>query len=205
MSLGNIDLIRQDFLKERFVKELESVEKDLNLCLELMDGDEDGNEDGDEEETGVQRMQKRVHQLRTIINEYGDQSLKIKKDYKEKNKTLNDELDELTRMVYKKPWNRLPEYHKVSKIKEYVKRLTDNKKVIKELEIKLTIMVEDKKLNTKKHVEYDHKECIIKKINILEFNKEDDTYTFTSGKKKKRVTKNKTTGKNGKRKKNVVK
>jgi hypothetical protein len=159
MSLLEIDLIRQDFFKERFVKELEYLEQDKQSV----------SEDDINNKEGINWIDKRMDDLKNIITNIDGELELSKKEYQNKSKTLNKELDELNQCVYKKSWTRLPIYHKTIKMEEYIDYIIpdSHKDMQKELITVLTDIIESKKLNSIKQVEYDSTNCKIIKINIL--------------------------------------
>lgn len=91
-------------------------------------------------------------------------------------KSLNDELDEMNRQTYKRPWNRLPSYHKEIKVIEYIKELVDDDEIQKELIEKLIDLINKNKINTKKYVDYNSSECKIIKLKFLMYDEENSTY-----------------------------
>jgi hypothetical protein len=78
----------------------------------------------------------------------------------------------LTNNEYKKKWNRLDNYQKKIKIKEYIDSLIKNGELLlenkNELYIQLEILLNKKKL---KNVNYDLELCYIVNMKILEFSK----------------------------------
>ena len=79
-------------------------------------------------------------------------------------KTVHDVCDQINKLVYKKPWNKLPNFHKNVKINEYiVEHYKDNK----DLEKLLSDAVNDKLLNSNKYVVYDQLLCKIIEIPVL--------------------------------------
>ena len=170
--LGNIDSIREEFLRERFIKELESLKQDKDMIVET-NLDEDNSENSDNE---LNWVDKRIQMLELIVSKYDD-SIKITDSkYKEKNKTLNDELDDISNLIFKKAWNRLPNYHKIIKINEYITGLIKDKKIMKEVINKLTELVNSKKLNSLKHVNYDSTKCTIISISVLKYDPKTNEY-----------------------------
>lgn len=155
--LGNIDAIRQEFFIEKFAKELE------NLKL----SDDTKNEDNDNV--------KRIETLEQIINFYKNGLKMTESTYKEKNKTLQEDLNEINKIVFKKSWNRLPEYHKIIKMEEYIEKLIIDKKLRDQVITELTTLIDNKKL-TGKYVDYDSNECVIKSILALKYDSEKKEY-----------------------------
>lgn len=97
---------------------------------------------------------------------------------------------DLDALMFKRPWNKLKEFHKVMKIKEFVDELKfgskinqtlidQNKKFIKD---EIYIGLKNKKFNkNKSEIEYDVDNMKIISISSLEFNKNTGTYIFDWG------------------------
>lgn len=71
--------------------------------------------------------------------------------------------------LYRKPWNRLTEIHKIIKIREFVEKLNCSDENISNLKKILEKMVYEKKLTKKNTVVYDSKEGHIISIPILTY------------------------------------
>jgi len=75
---------------------------------------------------------------------------------------------EMTKMVYMKPWKKLPEFHKSVKIKEYIEKTygkdTEKSKIVASL---LSEAIENKELGKEDYVIYDTKNCEIIQIPVL--------------------------------------
>lgn len=71
--------------------------------------------------------------------------------------------------LYRKPWNRLTEIHKIIKIREFVEKLNCSNENISNLKKILEKMVYEKKLTKKNTVVYDSKEGHIISIPILTY------------------------------------
>lgn len=71
--------------------------------------------------------------------------------------------------LYRKPWNRLTEIHKIIKIREFVGKLNCSDENINNLKKILEKMVYEKKLTKKNTVVYDSKEGHIISIPILTY------------------------------------
>ena len=71
--------------------------------------------------------------------------------------------------LYRKPWNRLTEIHKIIKIREFVEKLNCSDENINNLKKILEKMVYEKKLTKKNTVVYDSKEGHIISIPILTY------------------------------------
>lgn len=100
-----------------------------------------------------------------ITNRY-DIISKIYYNLTQTQKNLSTLLEDAYNNVYMKKWNRLPNYHKIQKIKEYLneKYKNDDKKT--DIEKKLIDLVQDGKLNTCKIVDYDSENKKINKITL---------------------------------------
>jgi hypothetical protein len=91
----------------------------------------------------------------------------IKKIYDEltaKTQDLDSLFDAANNNVYSKKWNRLPQYHKIQKIKEYLNSKYENIEERIKIETILNNKLKDGKLNSCKIVDYDTETFVIKKI-----------------------------------------
>lgn len=126
----------------------------------------------------IERTKKRLF-IQRLENELNDEDAdkddehykKIKQIYEKlTSKTTNLNLDQLLTKagddVYNKKWNRLPDYHKLQKIKEYLDEKYKNTTERKEIEETLKKRIADGTLNSVKFVDYDNVECKIKKITL---------------------------------------
>lgn len=89
--------------------------------------------------------------------------------YNSLTKTSNDlgkMLDEVSNNVYTKKWNRMPNYHKLQKIREYLDEKYKNNPKRVDIEKTLFGYVNDGKLNSCKFVDYDTTTFKINKITI---------------------------------------
>lgn len=97
----------------------------------------------------------RINILLNIINELEGNKIKDK---------IHNFFDNIDKLVYKKPWKRLPEFHKIIKIKEYLDekyKTNDKRNIIEELLIN-TIKTKD---TTKgNYIIYDENICKITDI-----------------------------------------
>jgi hypothetical protein len=155
--LGNIDAIRQAFFKDKFVREFENIEQEIKDIVISTDNTDNW-------------LVARFNNLQTIISDIDGSVEQTKKIYEAKQHKLSNDLDELSQLVYKKSWTRLPIYHKTVKIEEFVKSVIPEKThhvMQKEMIVMLTDMVDNRKLNSIKNVEYDSKNCRIIGINGL--------------------------------------
>jgi len=171
--LGDIDTIRKELFKERFVAELKQLEQDKEY---MMDSESDDEELDTDEENNKNWTENRINDLKKIIKLEEGVISDGKESYKKTNKTLQDDLDEMNNIIFKMAWNRLPVYHKIVKIEEYIKELIPNAKLQKEVTEKLVDLVNKKKLNTKKYVNYNSLDCKIIDINILKYDDKTNEY-----------------------------
>lgn len=153
MNFNNkVDLIKNNLKKKRF-------ENELNYLT-----NETKNNQTTEETTN------RIGSLTKIIELIEKENMNANP-----NKGKDKYFEEIDKYIYKKPWNRLNNYHKIVKIKEFIK--TEYPEIIQDKLLKeISQYAEDGKLNTKKHVEYDPKTESIKKIYAIKFNKLDNSY-----------------------------
>ena len=117
-----------------------------------------------------------------IINFLEDKIEFVKNDFKRKNKTLKDDLDEINKLVYNKTWKKLPIFHKIVKIEEFIKDLVDDKNLQNEIIKELTKLVEDKKLNRAGIVDYDSQKGKILSISLFKFDPKTNTYEIKNKK-----------------------
>lgn len=97
----------------------------------------------------------RTTQINLILN-------KLNKKTDENN--LENMFKEIDKYNYMKTWNKLNDFHKIEKIKEFV---NENYKNNVDLENLLIDAINEKKLNTQKHVNYDPLKSKIISINAL--------------------------------------
>lgn len=94
----------------------------------------------------------------------------IRKVYAELTRTdecnLETFVDNMTSNVYTKKWNRIPIYHQIQKIREYVSEKYDSNDKRNEIETKLVKMANDGMLKSCKNVTYDNITFKIKKIMV---------------------------------------
>jgi len=64
-------------------------------------------------------------------------------------------IKEMSQYVYRKQWNKLHEFHKIVKIKEYVKEHVKDPQMQNEITEKLVEHISNGMINTKKYVVYD--------------------------------------------------
>jgi hypothetical protein len=111
----------------------------------------------------------RIDKLKKIIEKY------TKKDYGEEKKSRENFFDDVIKAAYLKKWNRLTLINKKNRIKQYVDNLIQDKSHNKKIINKLNILLEKKKINAK-NIDYDYTIGKINDINILKFNKEDNSF-----------------------------
>ena len=86
--------------------------------------------------------------------------------------------DNIDQYMFNKAWNRLPEVHKLIKIKEYVNKsliIYENEKKDKLIK-QMFAAVKQKKLTRKGSVNYDSINCRIISVPSLKYNKEKEVY-----------------------------
>jgi len=146
---NKIDNIRNQNYKQRFINELDCLTKDDAYKIQNICKDNDASD----------AISNRVIQLKTIIKNIDNRNDSNKKNM----------FDELEKYMYKKPWHRLNNIHKINKLKEFVKENMDDQK--EEILKELIDLVNKKKINTKKAVDYDYENEKILSINVLKYNK----------------------------------
>ena len=94
--------------------------------------------------------------------------------------TLTEKKDnmfkEISKNTYKKPWNKLIAFHKIVKIREFIKEHYGEGEMQNEIITMLSKHIDDGKINTKKFVVYDPNAEKILSLSCLEVNLEKDTY-----------------------------
>ena len=110
----------------------------------------------------------RINKLKIILN---------KKDEPEEKKNNKNEgfFDDIINNAYQKKWNRLNIIHKKNRIKKYLEENIKNQKNRKNINNELNELLENKKLNSK-CLEYNNEVGMIVKINILKFNKKENSF-----------------------------
>ena len=83
-----------------------------------------------------------------------------------KHNDLGTLLDDASLNVYTKKWNKLPNYHKVQKVKEYMDEKYKNDPKRSEIEKLLNTRIKEGKLNSCKFVDYDSIKLKIIKITL---------------------------------------
>lgn len=111
----------------------------------------------------------RLDELNEKLVEHTHNTIIKENKEEENNKNIFQQNNEY---MYKKPWNKLSEVHKIIKIKEYVTNQLGiiDKKYENELIKKLTKYIKDKILSKKKSVNYDMYKAKIISIPSLKYN-----------------------------------
>jgi hypothetical protein len=108
-------------------------------------------------------------QLREVLEKLEKTDIKPEKTDAEK---MFDEVDKL---IFKRPWTKLPPAHKIVKVKQYIGNIKELTKTTQEkLLEELTNIINDGKLGTKRHVVYDPEKELIETIPVLKI--EGDSY-----------------------------
>jgi hypothetical protein len=115
-------------------------------------------------------MNDRIELLESIL----DNKVCVRKE------TLAEKKDnmfkEISKDTYKKPWTKLIPFHKIIKLKEFVKDNYGEGVMQNEIVVKLSEHINDGKINTKKFVIYDPNAEKILSLSCLEVNVEKGTY-----------------------------
>jgi hypothetical protein len=91
----------------------------------------------------------RIELLNNILNnKVGTRKLSVTEE-------RNDMFKEFNKHVYKKQWTKLLAFHKIVKLKEYIKEKYGEGELQDEIVTKLSAHINDGKINTKKFVTYD--------------------------------------------------
>jgi hypothetical protein len=113
---------------------------------------------------------------------------KIGNRYEVKKMNMDEYAKDINVMMFKKPWNKMGEIHKIMKIKEYIDNLNygddiNSKKITENREdIRTQIMEgmkEKKFVKGKNIIEYDTDQMIIINIDCIVFNEESGLYDVT--------------------------
>lgn len=97
----------------------------------------------------------RKEQLNSILNSFSKAP---------ETTTLGETLKGINQNIYKTDWHYLPKFHKISKIKEYVRQKFTDKNIINNVEELLTSAIKLNELNSVKFIVYDKHECRITDI-----------------------------------------
>jgi len=127
-------------------------------------------------------IQERTQNINIILSKLKSESVPLNNDVNKinTNEQLNDLYKDIEKYIYRKPWNKLQPFHRITKIKEYVDKnmedLTFRNQILEEL-IKL---VQDKKLASNNQVKYDPNKEEIEHIPALHIDYEDKTFKIKS-------------------------
>jgi SOS-response transcriptional repressor LexA len=83
---------------------------------------------------------------------------------------------EIEKLVYSKKWNNLQHFHKMTKIKEYLNEIIKEKSVKDLLALKISELINDKKLKYVKHIVYNSTQQKITSMPILKQNDKGEFY-----------------------------
>lgn len=98
--------------------------------------------------TNLQNRYDRIKLLETLLEIPIEQQTTVEQQREAMTK-------EMSQYVYRKQWNKLHEFHKIVKIKEYVKEHVKEQKMQAEITEKLVAHISNGMINTKKYVVYD--------------------------------------------------
>lgn len=93
-----------------------------------------------------------------------------------KTETEPDIYEEIENQMFKKSWNRLPEVHKIMKVREFLNKNIKKASQRKQYEQKIREAIINKKLNSKKEVEYNSDIGQIVSIKVLKYNKKNNVF-----------------------------
>lgn len=164
--MEQLDNIREQLHHDRFTNE----HTYLNESARLEEEDEDWREE-------------RIQQLDKIISKGAKEAnLQSKKNFEHEISKSNFDkaLDEVSKYAMQKPWFQLPEFFKVQKIKEYLENTIECKEDRDKMMKEITLLVYDKELRTKKHVDYDKEEAEVANIPALQYDPETHEYSITT-------------------------
>ncbi len=88
----------------------------------------------------------------------------------------NNMFKEIEQYTYKKQWNKLLAFHKIVKLKEFVKEKYGEGTMQEEIIVKMSQCINDGKINTKKFVIYDPNAEKILSMSCLEVDTTNNTY-----------------------------
>ena len=126
-----------------------------------------------------------VLKLKNIIKELDNKKEKEKDGMSAAQKDLNKMFVDINRYVYKKPWAKLPEFHKLVKIREYIDKLMFKSE--KNKMATLEDLMEDVRarvLTKKNTVNYDQTNAQIISIKGLDYDKKSNGYIYKKAKVK---------------------
>ena len=143
-----IDKIRDSLNKQRFIDELEFLKTNDNP------------------------EKQRIQMLDKIANG------PVHKELTNKSTDIKNYFNDIDKHIYTKPWSKLPVFHKVEKMKEYINETVEKNYEHKEKLIKeLTDLLMGKKFTAKKYIDYDQEKCKIVSFSALKF-ETDGIYTI---------------------------
>jgi hypothetical protein len=87
-------------------------------------------------------------------------------------------MNEYHSLIYKNYWHKLKPIHQKNKLKEYITNLPTDESNKKKIMENVFYAVDEKILTRKNNVDYDHITTSIIKIKGLNFNEEENVYTF---------------------------
>ena len=125
----------------------------------------------------IQRILNEINDIKETNDKYETDPVYVermdiyKKITQENTESLNQILTTASENVYAKKWNKLPDYHKIQKIKEYINvKYEDEPEKKEEIEELLIEKVKSGDLNSCKFVDYDNTTYKINKITIAKKN-----------------------------------
>nr|QBK88485.1 MAG: hypothetical protein LCMiAC01_01620 [Mimivirus LCMiAC01] len=140
---AKINELRKHLYKQRFVNEINYLSADIIA------------DDVDNIHT------QRIDQLKTIISSMDKKEID----------NITNMFNKIDKFVYRNTWYRLNNIYKLNKIKEYLNENIKDSDERTDILEKLTEMVNNNKLGTKKTVDYDPDKEKINSISVLEYNK----------------------------------
>lgn len=109
----------------------------------------------------------------------------LKKNINDNKKDFRDKMfEEIDKYTFKKPWNRLPTFHKKDRITKYINSTYGEGKFQREVMLALLKYIDEGQLNTKAAIEYDHKNEQILSIPALKIDIDEKTYAIKKIKNK---------------------
>ncbi len=116
-----------------------------------------------------------------LISELSNTEIIIKKNKEKNNKEKEDINKSIDIYLYQKKWNKLIDFHKIVKIKEYLKDKYSTDPNLEQLTLLLLNAIDEKKINSVKFVDYDDKKSCIINIPCLKKD-ENNKYYLVIGK-----------------------
>lgn len=105
-----------------------------------------------------------------------DLEIILKKSEEPKKHNIFSEVD---KYIYKKPWNRLSSFHKIVKIKEFIKDNYGEGELQTKIINEIVKAIQENKMNTKKQVVYDFSKEKIESVPVLKVNLENNEYKLS--------------------------